>query len=442
MKLYLISSLAAIFLLWSACGSQQEPGEIDLNGPWRFTLGDSAAYARIDFPDSTWSLIPFNKSLSQQGYVDYDGYAWYRYKVVIPSSLKAGKDVKKLEFIFGKIDDRDEFYLNDSLIGTSNDFSISRKYEVPITDRHLFWDRENVIALRVLDYGDDGGMMSANAYINPSNRDVTEKIPMDTTWKFFPGDSPVYAQTNYDDSKWPVIYSGKDWERQGFENFNGIAWYRQEIEIPSVLQEENSKTNGRIKLYLGKIDDNDQVFLNGSLIGENNVTAGIGAAVTDEFTRQPTLVNVERVYELAPQDKRVNWGGKNLIAIRVFDSALTGGMHNGNPYIRACNLLDDLKIDNSKLYKVNAASELDTTISIYNGTKEVFKGWVRYKGTVLNKSVAEKQIEIVVHPQDTAVVGVSLPYSTDEVVLTLSIDDLHSSNIYKEKTVLPFVLWK
>lgn len=57
-----------------------------LDGLMRFHIGDNSLWSQPGFDDSTWPLISSSKAWSEQGYKDYGGFAWYRFKVILPSS--------------------------------------------------------------------------------------------------------------------------------------------------------------------------------------------------------------------------------------------------------------------------------------------------------------------------------------------------------------------
>ena len=61
---------------------------ISLNGVWRFHPGDDVdgklGWAKPDFDDSSWPLLRSNTGWGEQGYKGYSGFAWYRFKVVLP----------------------------------------------------------------------------------------------------------------------------------------------------------------------------------------------------------------------------------------------------------------------------------------------------------------------------------------------------------------------
>jgi hypothetical protein len=63
-----------------------------LNGVWRFHPGDDPdgklGWAKPDFDDSTWPLLRSNIGWGEQGYKGYSGFAWYRFKVLLPDEQR------------------------------------------------------------------------------------------------------------------------------------------------------------------------------------------------------------------------------------------------------------------------------------------------------------------------------------------------------------------
>ncbi len=45
-------------------------------------------------------------------------------------------------------------------------------------------------------------------------------------WKFQTGDSLKYADPEYNDSEWKTISPSQAWEKQGYSDYDGFAWYR------------------------------------------------------------------------------------------------------------------------------------------------------------------------------------------------------------------------
>ncbi len=62
---------------------------VSLDGQWRFHLGDDPdgklGWADPAFDDSQWTLLRSSRSWGEQGYKGYGGFAWYRFKVIVPA---------------------------------------------------------------------------------------------------------------------------------------------------------------------------------------------------------------------------------------------------------------------------------------------------------------------------------------------------------------------
>jgi sigma-B regulation protein RsbU (phosphoserine phosphatase) len=92
----LATVILALLLMAAACGTQAQVFDfenshsqtISLDGLWRFYLGDDPdgrlGWANPAFNDSNWQLLRSDTSWSEQGYKNYTGFAWYRFKVLLP----------------------------------------------------------------------------------------------------------------------------------------------------------------------------------------------------------------------------------------------------------------------------------------------------------------------------------------------------------------------
>jgi sialate O-acetylesterase len=85
----------------------------------------------------------------------------------------------------------------------------------------------------------------------------SQTIVLPDNWIFTIGDDPAYKNEVVDESKWIKIRVPGNWEDQGFPNYDGFAWYRLHFEVDDDLGEQP------LYLFLGKIDDLDETFLNG-----------------------------------------------------------------------------------------------------------------------------------------------------------------------------------
>ena len=70
---------------------------VDLAGPWKFHIGDDAAWAQPDFNDSNWEdvdLTPDGKTglspgWTARGHAGYSGYAWYRLQIDVQEAKRS-----------------------------------------------------------------------------------------------------------------------------------------------------------------------------------------------------------------------------------------------------------------------------------------------------------------------------------------------------------------
>jgi len=133
----------------------------------KFKTGDSLQWKEPAFDDTQWTSINSSLQWEHQGYPKYDGYAWYRFHFNLPSSLKDLSFLKdSLRIFLNKVDDNEETYFNGQLIGKTKGYNEVREYHISAGAPFLKWDADNVIAVRVLDTGGEGGMYGGESYIN------------------------------------------------------------------------------------------------------------------------------------------------------------------------------------------------------------------------------------------------------------------------------------
>ncbi len=104
----------------------------------------------------------------------------------------------------------------------------------------------------------------------------------------------------YDDSSWETMSLPSLWESKGYNGLDGIAWLRKEFNL------SDSEAASDIMLDLAMIDDSDQTYVNGTLVGETI-----------------NRYNEHRNYSV-PAD--VLKPGLNVILIRVEDTGGGGGL--------------------------------------------------------------------------------------------------------------------
>jgi sialate O-acetylesterase len=136
---------------------------------------------------------------------------------------------------------------------------------------------------------------------NPSKLPQDFAAAMLTWWKKSdPGsnDQPSWADPKFDATSWKTMPLPGHWEGKGLPEFDGIAWFRKEIMLPEGWEGKE------IALSLGAIDDRDSTFVNGIEVGHMESW------------------NAPRNYKVPAG---VFKAGRNVIAVRVLDTAGLGG---------------------------------------------------------------------------------------------------------------------
>ena len=113
--------------------------------------------------------------------------------------------------------------------------------------------KKQIFSLLVL-----AGIVSLSSFA----QDVTQENA-----KFRVGDDASWAGVNVDESSWRDIKNTMTWTSQGVKVENGFGWYRYHVTIPKSLLEK-SDLKETVDFNMGKIDDADEVYLNGKLIGK------------------------------------------------------------------------------------------------------------------------------------------------------------------------------
>lgn len=158
-----------IFIFIAALCSFSLQAQNLLDNKWKFTTGDDSTWRLPDFDDSHWTVAQIGKLWENWGFQNYDGFGWYRKKVVIPSELK--RSVQKnggLTLRLARIDDVDFTYFNGALIGKNGDvpphydckYDVDRVYIIPAS--MILWDQPNTISVRVYDESGGGGIYGDN----------------------------------------------------------------------------------------------------------------------------------------------------------------------------------------------------------------------------------------------------------------------------------------
>lgn len=314
-----IISIISVFICVT-CKSSTVPemeSLVNISGYWKFSIGDDMDWSEKEFDDKGWDTIYTPGRWEDQGYVGYDGYAWYRLKINIPLI-----DCDNICLQLGRIDDVNQAYFNGVLVGQAGVFppNFVSAYDAPllyVIPRELIkFNMENTIAVRVYDEFGEGGFMDGKMMLG-YNADI-QLIDQDLAgeWKIAFNYKQKYIDKDYDDSHWDKILVPATWESQGYNDYNGKACYRKSFELYEMLADKT------LYIILGKIDDNDQVYINGVLIGSTRDmynTRFYNSSIGDWQIRRAYLI----------PSGLLKKNGKNCISVVVEDNTGFGGIYEG-----------------------------------------------------------------------------------------------------------------
>lgn len=297
-----------------------------LSGSWKFSIGDDKAWASENYKDADWESIKVPSNWEDQGFNGYDGFAWYRKKFTITSDYKS----EQLYLDLGYIDDCDEVYVNGTLVGYtgsmpprySTAYDAFRRYILP--KEIIRFDKPNTIAVRVYDSGIAGGIVNGDVDIVMQENPFPLIINLEGLWKFIPRDNMEYKNPEIAGVNWRSISVPKLWEDQGYQNYDGFAWYCKNFSVNADYSKE------KLVLVLGKIDDFEEVYLNGEYIGPLKKIA--------EARKGGTHYGDFRAYYIPGKMLKP---GNNILSVRVLDTGGGGGIYEGpvgfskqNDYVR------------------------------------------------------------------------------------------------------------
>ena len=177
-----------------------------------------------------------------------------------------------------------------------------------------------------------------------------------------------WYDTAYTPQNWKNFFVPGYWEDQGVRDLDGVVWFRKEIELPA------SMTGVEAKIALGRIVDADEVYLNGTRIGNT------------------TYQYPQRRYIVSPGLVKP---GRNLLVVRVTNQFGKGGFVPDKPYFLTAGG-DTLDLSGHWQYRVGEVftregnfrrgiSAQNQPAALFNGmiaplTDYTIKGFIWYQG--------------------------------------------------------------
>jgi len=244
-------------------------------------------------------------------------------------------------------------------------------------------------------------------------------LPKESKFSF--GDNPEWANPAFNDNDWVNQKLGIS-----FRKDSSYAWYRIKVVIPSGMKTTSGKG---LKLNLGKIDDADQTFFNGKLIG------AMGTMPPDYSTQW----DKSRTYTIP--ETAVQWDKENVIAVRIYNLVGGMGMWTGDPYytIEPIGWMDEVTVKQG--YRDEAGNGFISSFTLSNKTDNPFIGTIKY--WISNKDKTKilftetKSVQLQGEKGDEEIVAFSNFKSDNENVFQVGyqIND-NNSNLFLKKEQL------
>ena len=278
---------------------------------WKSVPGaQNNAWTQASFDDSAWSNMNLPTNWETAGMSGFDGIAWFRKTVDVPAAL-AGQE---MTLHLGTIDDGDTTWFNGTQVGaTEMAAGQNRVYTVP---GNLVKAGRNVVTVRVLDTGGDGGINGGEAM--RLERAGANPIALGGAWKYqkgaamntlppFPtdfGNNPNQPTVLYNGMIAPLVplaMRGAIWY-QGESNAGAPVQYR--TLMPALIRDWRARFGQDLTFYYVQLAN----FMERGAQPEESGWAELREAQTMTLsvprTGMATIIDIGEANDIHPANKR------------------------------------------------------------------------------------------------------------------------------------------
>ncbi|MEI6809756.1 MAG: sialate O-acetylesterase, partial [bacterium] len=195
--------------------------------------GTKAGWSKSDLDISDWKLMEGLPQIwEKSGLPNFDGVVWFRKMVDVPVAWASIDATLNLAMI----DDIDTAFVNGIAVGGTDNWQTHRGYKLP---KGLLKAGRNVIAVRVLDTGGDGGFHGSAAAMNLAAPGQTS-IPLAGSWQYkvatqLTHTKPFPRRLNDNPNQTTVLYNGMIAPLLPYA-IKGAIWYQGEHNSPHAVQ--------------------------------------------------------------------------------------------------------------------------------------------------------------------------------------------------------------
>lgn len=143
-----------------------------------------------------------------------------------------------------------------------------------------------------------------------------QKLELNGNWKYSTKDETSFSSPGFKDADWKDKPADQlFFKKEELDGGTRYTWIRKSIVIPSSLKNQLSKT-GALSIFLGRIYQADEFFVNGVLIGKTNSS------------------DIKRAYIINTEN--IRWDSVNVLALRMRHWGDQSGLENKSaPFIDA-----------------------------------------------------------------------------------------------------------
>ena len=186
----------------------------------------NAPWSAASFDSDAWPTMRLPVFWENAGMADFDGVVWFRRVIDVPDSWVGGD----VELHLGAIDDIESTWLNGQFVGNTFFWKTPRVYRVPAG---MLKAGRNVVAVRVLDTGGNGGLWGGEDAMRLVRADdPAQSILLEGDWRYktsvFSHNAPPPPANITASSGTPtVLYNGMIAPLQPY-GIRGVIWYQGE----------------------------------------------------------------------------------------------------------------------------------------------------------------------------------------------------------------------
>lgn len=165
-----------------------------------------------------------------------------------------------------------------------------------------------------------------------------------------PNPHPEWADPEIATTEWSRIEPGTPWEEQGFEEYDGVGWYRTTVRVPADWE------GSAARLFAGRTPEGAETYWNGESLGKR-----IGVSAVNSFTLFPD---------------QLTYGGEHALAVRMWNWGGDGGLY-APLRVERLTPPEPFKVEHPEARSLSLLGEwwFKTDPSVKQGAGDDAKGW-------------------------------------------------------------------